>query len=55
MAPISYDIANLIGLALVTTGAIRQYGLDRGLIAGGTLLIALNVFTLLVAIKRVKK
>jgi len=52
--PIVYNIANLLGWLLVSTGAIRHYGLDSGLMVSGLVLLLLNLIGLLISLKNFK-
>lgn len=51
MNKIVYDLTNLLGLILVTVCASRIYGIDTGLIIGGSLLIVLNIITLRLSVR----
>ena len=51
MNPIVYNIANLLGWLLVSTGAIRHYGLDSGLMVSGWVLLLLNFIGLFVVLR----
>lgn len=52
MSATAYNIANLIGLVAVMAGLWIKSGMPEAFIGGGALLLALNLFTLLIATRR---
>ncbi|MGZ4955298.1 MAG: hypothetical protein ACXV8Q_09300 [Methylobacter sp.] len=46
MNPNIYNLANLIGLLVITAGVYELYGAALALIANGSILILLNLITL---------